>query len=431
MAKCNKCDENDTHESFEKCMECIQRALNRPEVIINDILTYINSYRGACEKSNLFNACLKSFNEEDIATAKAAIYNEFGKTLREPPKRNGSAKKSKKEFNLEDILEAFYTLDDKSISVVCASSNIKSIPRYNPEELDHSSMLERIIALEGKVQNHNLRLDENYGRITENKSLIEAADKSLTHVKNEVLTSIKLASESKECLPRPNSDVKGTKNGNDDDKIPTYSSVAGGENRYGGSNIVHNVGIRDTGTSATGDTLNDTHGRTNDNVNNERHPGSRGRYYGNNRDDRYHNRYYNNGYDRGYNSNGSYNRKPSRYGTTKVRDAFGVPLPSRYVVVERIAPEKTNQDIYDYIKKKNHNIPLRTIKCMSKPGSYFKRFLIEVSYEHFNLVRNEDFWPELVRVRVFKGNGKLWECTETLENQSEDASELPENLEDY
>ena len=68
---------------------------------------------------------------------------------------------------------------------------------------------------------------------------------------------------------------------------------------------------------------------------------------------------------------------------------------------------------------------------MSKPGSYFKRFLIAVSYEHFNLVRNEDFWPDLVRVRIFKGNGKLWECTETLENQSEDATELPVNLEDY
>ena len=61
----------------------------------------------------------------------------------------------------------------------------------------------------------------------------------------------------------------------------------------------------------------------------------------------------------------------------------------------------------------------------------YKRFVIEVSFKHYNLVRNEDFWPDMVRVRNFKGNGNLWECTEISENQSEDTTEPSMNAEDY
>ena len=204
MTKCRKCEVNDTLVSFEKCTQCIQKALDKPDVILNDVLAYVNSYRGSSEKSNLLNVCLKHFNDEDITNAKTAIYEEHSSILGEQPRRVGGAKNSKKELSIEDIYDAFLTLDDKSITVICASINIKSIPKFNPEELDHSSMLERILKLENSVLDHNNRLDENYARITENKNQIEATNKAITHVKDEVETSLTLANESKEDVIQHN-----------------------------------------------------------------------------------------------------------------------------------------------------------------------------------------------------------------------------------
>ena len=119
---------------------------------------------------------------------------------------------------------------------------------------------------------------------------------------------------------------------------------------------------------------------------------------------------------------------PSRYGSTKYNNHFGAPLPSRYVVLERIKPEKTKKDLHDYIKWKNNNIPIRSIKLMSKPDSFYKQMLVEFSLEHFNIVRSEEFWPETVRVRIFKGNGRLWNDTAILQGQQSEVADVPTNI---
>ena len=67
---------------------------------------------------------------------------------------------------------------------------------------------------------------------------------------------------------------------------------------------------------------------------------------------------------------------------------------------------------------------------MSNPGSQFKRYLIEVSLEHFDIVRREGFWPDKVRVRNFKGNGKLWKDTEVVQEESDEISEHTTTNED-
>ena len=59
----------------------------------------------------------------------------------------------------------------------------------------------------------------------------------------------------------------------------------------------------------------------------------------------------NNDHNYRYNSDGRYNRPPSRYGSTKYSTDFGVPLPSRHIVIERVKQERTKQDIHDYINR--------------------------------------------------------------------------------
>ena len=62
---------------------------------------------------------------------------------------------------------------------------------------------------------------------------------------------------------------------------------------------------------------------------------------------------------------------------------------------------------------------------MSRPDSYYKRYLVEVSLEHYDIVRREQFWPERVRVRNFKGNGRLWDCTDIEVVPEEDTEATP------
>ena len=123
-------------------------------------------------------------------------------------------------------------------------------------------------------------------------------------------------------------------------------------------------------------------------------------------------------------------RPPARYGTTNATGTnynFGMPLPSRYVVIERVTKGTKREEINDYIKWKNSDVPIRAIKFMSKSDSYYERLLIEVSLEHISIVKKEEFWPEGVRVRDFRGNGRLWKDTHSEENVSEE--DIEENSE--
>ena len=200
MEKCNKCKVNDAHTALEVCIVCIQKALQKPDMIINDLLAYANSYRDSCGKTKLYNACLREFKDTEISVAKDLLYASYSETLGNPILRKGSRMKKKSEFELDDIFDALDELiDRKQLSVICASTNVKGIPKYNPEELEDSSMVQRIIKLEKQMEQHSARLDENFARFADTKNDLEASTRSITNIQNEVQTSIKIATEAKEC----------------------------------------------------------------------------------------------------------------------------------------------------------------------------------------------------------------------------------------
>ena len=223
MEKCIKCDLNVKYDTFANCKVCIQKALDKPEVIFNDLLAYVNSYRGSCGETKLLNACLLEFNDEDICVAKTTLFEEFKEILGEPQTRIGSKIKEKRIFNLEDIFEAFKELKDrKKVSVICASTNLRVIPKYNPEELEDKSMLQRIINIEKILNQHSTRLDENLARVAENKNDIEASSKSITNMQNEVQTSIKISNEARVFADIHKSDVDELKTKIDSGNMPTW-----------------------------------------------------------------------------------------------------------------------------------------------------------------------------------------------------------------
>ena len=404
MGKCAKCEINDTFDSFDRCKECITNALGKSDIIINNLLAYVNSYRKRSTKVKLLNACIKFFLDTDIICAKVALYDEYNAVLGTAPRRNGSYLKDKSEFNLEDILDAFTALDRKGISVICASSNVNDLPKFNPEELDLSSILDRITSIENKLEEHGSKLDENYAHLTKNKSEIENSKRNITSVQNEVQTSINLANETRVNTEKQGSDFIELKNKIESGTMPTYATAF----KSGLSNA-RNVTPQPNlnGMSSTArrpSTGAGTVGRPSTGAGTDRRPSINA---GTNR------------------RVGGY-RPPARYGTTNATGTnynFGMPLPSRYVVIERVTKGTKREEINDYIKWKNSDVPIRAIKFMSKSDSYYERLLIEVSLEHISIVKKEDFWPEGVRVRDFRGNGRLWKDTHSEENITEEETE--------
>merc|ERR1711874_217311 len=90
MKKCTKCKVNEVNSTFEVCVGCIQKALEKSDIIINDLLAYANSYRGSCSKTKLFNACLHEFKDTEIYEAKEKLYAEYEEILGIPPVRIGA-----------------------------------------------------------------------------------------------------------------------------------------------------------------------------------------------------------------------------------------------------------------------------------------------------------------------------------------------------
>ena len=287
-------------------------------------------------------------------------------------------------------------------------------------------MIQRIIKLEKQMEQHSARLDENFARFADTKNDLEASTRSITNIQNEVQTSIKIATEAKECADTQKNDVSDLKSQIESGKMPTFAKVAvesrsdarndacvagsgsdnvdtdegsaddrpwriAGESRFNGRNV---TSVGRPSSSTAGGIARDTTQRS--------HTDRRQGAYTN-----LHNR-------------NAHRRSPYRYGSTRDEGqgrGLGAPLPSRYVVLERVMNDRTKQDIQDYMDRKNEvlktNIPVRSIKLMTKPEAYYKKYLVEFSLEHFDIVRKEEFWPERVRVRIFKGNGHTWRDTET------------------
>ena len=389
MAKCAKCETNDTFDTFDICKDCVKNALDKPDIIINNLLAYVNTYRKRSTNVKLFNACIKFFSKEDITSAKVALYDEYNVVLGTAPRRLGSKHKSKAEFELEDILEAFTALDRKSIDAICASSNVKDLPNYNPEELELSSIVERIISMENKLQEHSTRLDENFTHLTKNKSEIETNKRNISNIQNEVQSSINIANKTRTNVHKQESEVTELKNKIESGRMPTYAAAS-------------KSGLSNARSVSPQPNMN-------------RRPSAARRPSGN---------------DNNWRVAGSRKRPPARYGTINATSGsynFGMPLPSRYVVIERVKKGKTIEDINDYIKSKNNNIPIRSIKFMSNSKAYSESFLIEVSLEHINIFKKEDFWPEGVRFRDFRGNGRLWKDSRVREEEQNEENEEAED----
>ena len=376
MAMCIRCDKNEKCEPFSKCIECINYGLTKAELIVSNVLAYINSYRHEGSELKISTACVKHFSNEDIQDAKEKLFKEYEFILCNPKVRKGGAIRGKEELNMEDIFEAFRTLDKKKIEVRCVAENVRRLPKYNPEEVELTSLLERVMKVENTLMEHGKRLDETFTRQLEGKNEVDESKRKVEEAMNEVQSVSKIVDDTREEVKKQESELKSVK--------VTYAQKA----LQGRSNVRNAVpdelpsGSSDEGWQP---------------VNSRRKQG-RQQPSGND-----------NGNGNGQPPRKNGNNKRSHYGslTGNVNGmTMGAPLPSRFIVIERINKAITKEQVKAHTVSKNVN--LRSIKLMSKENSMNKMYLLEVSVEQYNTVRNVEFWPQGVKFRPFKGNGHEW-----------------------
>ena len=103
MGKCDRCDKNESHEPFNRCVECIKYGLRKQDIIVSNVLAYVNSYRHGGSVLRITEACTKHFSDEEIEQGKDLLYKEYERELSKPVKHQGGPLNSKNVLNMDDI----------------------------------------------------------------------------------------------------------------------------------------------------------------------------------------------------------------------------------------------------------------------------------------------------------------------------------------
>ena len=96
-----------------------------------------------------------------LIEAKTMLYKQYGETLGEFPQRKTSPNRSEKAAHTEDILCALLKLDEDGIDCKFAAVKIKRLPRWDPNELDAVSFMEKMNILERRLNSLEINVSEN------------------------------------------------------------------------------------------------------------------------------------------------------------------------------------------------------------------------------------------------------------------------------
>ena len=156
--KCDKCNKTYQHDDIaitvgeiKICTQCVDNAASsKNNVVLNEVLSYVSTYWHSCNKRAMREACVGFYTSDEILNAKILLHSKepglFGELIKRQDSRSGE--RTKDEANIDDLYDWFRKLDDAEVSLKFAALNVKRIPRFNPEEAERTSMLERIIELE-------------------------------------------------------------------------------------------------------------------------------------------------------------------------------------------------------------------------------------------------------------------------------------------
>ena len=370
------------------CKTCVETAASGCDnVVVNELLAYINTYRHSSNKRRIREVCSGFYTEDEIFDAKTVLHSKNPSLLGECVKRQDSSigGRTKVEANLDDIYDWFRKLDDHEISVNTCAKNLRRVPRYNPEEAEKTSMMERIIQLEEAMNAEKSTHLALIGRTSKLEEKVfngtESLENKLTQVNDNLTkTETQVAKMSKEFI-NIDKEIKSQKSSFSDALKSTLSQINNKNNGRG--NTTPTTGGNSTANSSGNNQSNQSNGNsqnTNDNGNNDWQVAGANKR-------------------RKKAVLGTGRPVPAGLGSTS--KIFGAPPPSRHYVLERVRAEITKEDLTVYINNKNSELEVRSLECMSHEDARYKKYKIEISVEDCKIVYAPDFWPQGTRIRPF------------------------------
>ena len=119
-----------------------------PQIIINELLTYIRQYRDGAHDDSLRRVTLDSFPPAEITEAKKVLIRQYKPFLEHcnlTAERRNSPSRSAHEVEIDDIIGIFNTVDIQSGlgSSIFAAVDLNMLPKFGPTEINIAAIVKK------------------------------------------------------------------------------------------------------------------------------------------------------------------------------------------------------------------------------------------------------------------------------------------------
>ena len=153
---------------------------SQAEIIVQPLLAYVAYALQNATVENVHSAVTGHFPAADIAAAKQTLWQRCGGKVigYEMPRRRESTMRSIEEAHVQDIISSINKLDtaEKLPCFVVDAQNLGKLPRWNPEELNTISLVDRLRQMENIMTN----LQEAVNRNTTDNLMIRTRLEAVT-----------------------------------------------------------------------------------------------------------------------------------------------------------------------------------------------------------------------------------------------------------
>ena len=357
-----------------------QKDPDNSPLVISELLCYVTGNLKRSTSEQLVSAIYRFYDIEEIIMAKKILYEKYPE-LGEYPARKTSINRSEQEAHSTDIVESLVHLDSLELETVFVAKNLKRIPKWDPHDSDHLSILEKISKLEGRLHNTEFVVSENKAHILKLNDDVSKFDNRFESCEKAVAG---LAAKDS-VLNTPYLDA--LKNGKDKPschpniKTPAIEHIEprGPPNP---PKILANTKGTGGRSGATGD--GGAIGKKNKDISDEENVDADEDEYVIPREQR---------------RKQERRRRSFITGTSGNARFRGGPPPVRDYFVYRVMKTTQETDIEECLS--DNDIKYELVKKISKEEAKYSSFKISVSLNDIGKVMDPNVWPEGVRIRRF------------------------------
>ena len=283
--------------------------------------------------------------------------------------------KPKHEFELDDILDALNTLDQKSKmpNISISAYDLHYIPRSHPEELNSISVVDRLNQMENRLEKMQIVLDSNMSENMELKDRVSSLETPSYANVTKLSKPITRVSQSVDCsVPKRVCHVEINRD------VPINQTVKAqvSEPSRDPENVIvrpaRGISIQTRNIQRYDSTMSLDRGSSSSF---QLQPHQRKRQRKQNRV--------------------VGNKQPLRGNFT------GAPPPQRDIFLYRVNSRATCDDITKHINDENMNVTIHDLKCVSHQQAKFKSFRLKVDINDFTRLLDDSIWPRGVYVRKY------------------------------